>query len=464
MNENAKPLDLLELLNLDDGQVIEDRLLRWAEAFQAWIAERRARFTPNVAADSYTAWREFLAFTGKPPWEATVADMEMYIGALKKSKLRPGTIQIRLAGLAKFYDYCLANCIDAECEAGFNPAAVVHKPKSERYGTANYLSYKEETALLQAIRRDPSPLGKRDYALFLMLLRTGWKAGVVRQTRWGDLSGAAGELGCGSGQRCLGEALTEEVWEAVREYLQASGRLAGILPDHYVFAASREALVHEAGDQAEDWDASRPLSHRQLHRLLKQNAARAGLKAEKINCHTLRHTATMRQVEAGASVAAVGSKLGMQHARHIKYYLKRLAGRPKGRLRARKRLDPATGELVPPGSEEIPSRAPFRAGHRNHLALTHGFYARYLPEFEWLAEDGKEPLGMDRAILRWRIVMRRITIIGRDVEDLEDALYFLRLIGYCSVRLVKAIKFQQRMSELQTKLRWDAFFRERRRR
>lgn len=431
-----KPLELLDLLNLDPGQVAEDRLLRWAEAFQAWIAERRARFTPNVAADSYTAWREFLVFTRKLPWQAAVADVQAYVEALEKRKLRPGTIRIRLAGLSGFYDYCQGNHIDPRCPEGFNPAAAVHVSKSQPYSTANYLSRKEEAALLQVLRRDPSPMGKRDYALILMLLRTGWKAGEVRELRWGDLIREEGIRDRGGG------ALPGEVSEAIREYLHATGRLAGILPDHYVFAASREALVHEAGNRAADWDASRPLSHRQLHRLLKQNAARAGLKPEKINCHTLRHTASMRQVEAGESAAAVGAMLGMQQPRHVKDYLRRLAHRPKGRLRARKRLDPDTGELVPPGSDEIPSRAPFRAGRRNHLSLTHGFYARYLPEFEWLAEEGKEPPpGMDRAIMRWRIVMRRITIIGRDVDNLEDALYYLRLVGYCSVRLVKAMKF-----------------------
>jgi len=462
------PLELLNLLNLPPDQPIDGRLLAWAEAFQTWIAERRARFTPNVAADSYTAWREFLAFTGKPPWQAAVADVQAYLATLKKRKLRPGTIRIRLAGLAMFYDYCQANNIDAQCEADFNPAAGVHVPKSPPYSTANYLSPREEAALLQALRRDPSPMGKRDYALILMLLRTGWKARDVRELRWGDLSRGAGVQGCrGEGQQGKGAKgdLTEEVWQAVRESLQATGRWEQIQPEEYIFAPSQEALVREAGERPEDWDASRPLSHRQLHRLLKQNAARAGLKSGKINCHTLRHTATMRGVAAGESAAAVGAMLGMQQPRHVKDYLRRLAHRPKGRLRARKRLDPDTGELVAPGSDEIPSRAPFRAGPRNHLSLTHGFYARYLPEFEWLAEEGKEPPpGMDRAILRWRIIMRRITIIGRDVEDLQDALYYLRLVGYCSVRLVKSIKFQQEMRELQMKLRWDAFFRERRKR
>jgi integrase len=469
MHENKKPLELLELLNLDPGPVIEGRLLRWAQAFESWIAERRARFGPDVAPASLNAWREFLAFCGKPPWEATTADVEGYVGALTKRKLQPGTISHRLARLANFYQYCQAHAVDPQCEAGFNPVAAVSRPEPPPLEKARYLTLSEEASLLAAIRRDPSLLGKRDYALFLLLLRTGWKAGDVRQLKWGDLSWGAGERqrrallgsgGAGTGDR---GRLPGEVLAAIREYLEASGRLAGMLPDDYIFVPSHEALLHQSGNRAEDWDSRRPLSKSQLRKLLKQHAERAGLKAARINCHTLRHTSAMRQVEAGASLEAVGATLRMQQAVHIKNYLNHLSIKPKGRLRARKRLDPATGELVPPGSEEIPSRGPRRAQRKNHLALRHGFYAKYLPEFEWLAEDGREPQGMDRAIMRWRIVMRRILIVGDGVDNLEDAMRYLKLTGLAAHRLCRALKVQQEMRDLQMQLRWAAFFEARRR-
>ena len=474
MDENRKNLELIKLLNLEESDVIGERMMRWAEAFESWIAERRARFSPEVATKSICAWREFLAFTGKPPWEATTADVDAYVGTLKKRKLRPGTISLHLSRLGMFYEYCKANAVDLQCEAGFNPVAGVPRPESVNLEKARYLTRSEEASLLETIRRDPSPLGKRDYALFLVLLRTGWKAGEVRQLRWRELGSDSGErclgareLGCrgeGDGEEGSGEkaGLTEEVWEVVREYLEATGRWEGMQPEEYVFVPSRDPLLRLAGAQAEDWDGSQPLSQVQLLKLLKQHAERAGLKAGKITCHTLRHTAVMRQVEAGASPDAVGAMLGIERARNTKDYLERLAKKPKGRLRARKQLDPATGELVPPGSPEIPSRGPCYAQPRNHLALKHGFYAKYLPEFEWLAEDGREPQGMDRAIMRWRIVMRRVMIVGHDVDNLEDAMRYLKIMGLASHRLCKALKFQQQMRDLQVHLQWVDFFRQRR--
>lgn len=237
MSESEKQLELLKLFELGEGAVAGERMMRWAEAFEDWMEERRSKFSRNVGGESHAAWREFLAFTGRPPWEADVPDLEAYIEALRKRKLWPATIKVRLAGLTKFYEYCQTHQIDRECEGGFNPVAGARRPKVRDYEKANYLSRKDEAELLEVIRQDPSPMGKRDFALFLMLLRTGWRVGEVRMLSWGSLG--AGEHGSG--------ALPEEVWQAVQESLQATGRWETIQPEEYVFAPSAEPLRWEAG-------------------------------------------------------------------------------------------------------------------------------------------------------------------------------------------------------------------------
>jgi hypothetical protein len=60
-------LELIQLLDLPAGTPLDERLWRWAVAFEAWLEERRTGFHPNVGFDSHLAWSEFLAFTGKPP-------------------------------------------------------------------------------------------------------------------------------------------------------------------------------------------------------------------------------------------------------------------------------------------------------------------------------------------------------------------------------------------------------------
>jgi integrase len=428
MEDDRKTPELLNLLNIEEGgsgdrcKVDEERMESWAQAFQDWIGERRARFNPKIGERSHLAWREFLAFTGKAPWKVRTVDVDLYVAQLEKRGLRAGTIANRLAGLSTFYQYCQEKGVDLRCETAFNPVKQARHPSVEEYKSANYLSRAEEAALLEAIQRDPSPMGKRDYALILMLLRTGWKAGPVRKLRWEGLAPDTG-------------GLPAQVWEAVREYLQATGRWETIQPEEYVFAPSRAPLVREARERADDWAGSRPLSPDELHYLVKLHAGRAGLKAKRITCHTLRHTAAMRRVESGATAEAVGAFLGRERY-HTTTYLKKLETQPKERLRARKTAS---------AEEQTPSRAPCRTKPGNHLALQHGLTAKYLPEFEWLAEQGVELPEIDWVILRYRIVMRRAMLVGEDVRTLEEAMRILKVMGIAAYRLVRAVKLKQEL-------------------
>ena len=321
------------------------------------------------------------------------------------------------------------------CEAGFNPAKQARHPRVVKYERANYLSRAEEAALLEAIQRDPSPMGKRDYALILMLMKTGWKSGQVRELRWKNLEewkDWRGEEGIGD----KGGGLAGVVWEAVRAYLEATGRWEGIGPEEYVFAPSEAPLVREARERAEDWAGSRPLSGDELRHLVRLHAGRAGLKAEKITPRTLRHTVAMRRAEGGETAEAVAAFLRRERPDLTRAYLKKLEEKPKERLRARNRGS---------GQEQTPSRGPDRAKPGNHLALQHGLTARYLPEFEWLAEQGVQLQEIDWIILRYRVVMRRAMLVGEDVRTLEEAMRILKVMGIAACRLVKAVKLKQEM-------------------
>jgi phosphoribosylformylglycinamidine (FGAM) synthase PurS component len=61
--------------------------------------------------------------------------------------------------------------------------------------------------------------------------------------------------------------------------------------------------------------------------------------------------------------------------------------------------------------------------------------------------------------MRWRIVMRRVMLVGDEARTLEDALRLLKVMGIASVRLRKAIKLKADLKHKQTELRWEAFFR-----
>jgi len=452
MDEERRSLELARLLyggEAGRGEAMGERMRRWGEAFEAWLEERKTRFSPKVGKEAHHAWKDFLGYTRKPPWEVRVEDIEAYIQALKKRGLSTGTIHKRLTGLAKFYKHCQEQGIDAECGGEFNPVAGASRPRLTPYEKANFLSEEEEAALLEAIRRDPSPTGKRDYALFLTLLTTGLRAGEVRKLRWGALEVEEGRarIRLERGGRVEIAAVREEAWEAIQVYLEASGRLAEIKPEDYVFAPGKEPLVREAGGRAEDWEGKRPLSADEVHYLLKLYAGWAGLKAKEITCHTLRHTAAMRQAERGKALEATQAFLGRKSAGKTKEYLERLAEKPKGQLRKRKKSLWKKGQ--------IPARGPDRAQPRNHRALKHGLSARYLPELEWLEEKGIRLEGLDREILRQKVVMRRVLMVWSETMSVEEKIRLLKVMGIASLRLRRRMVARWKLREAAKRAEWD---------
>jgi integrase len=438
--------ELIRLLEggVRDGTVqIDERLQRWAEAFEAWLEMRRTQFSRNVGVDSYNAWKEFLAFTRKAPWEVQAEDMEAFIEALEDKGLSVGTIQNRLTGLNQFYKYCQVNAIDEQSGDIFNPVAGVRRPRVKMYEKANYLSREEEKALLEVIRNDPSVIGKRDYALILLLLRTGCMAGEARRLRWGgpssrscarDASSPSG-LHSGQGEQRSegagvwespstadfvlrsGQGLEEEVWEAIVDYLKAAGRMGRMQAGEYVFAPSRAPLD-------------------QMHHMVKVYAGWAGLNPDEITCHTLRHTAVMRWVEAGMCTEEVQKRLGRASRQKTEEYIRRLKEIP------RRRSKPAREDF------QTPSRGPCRTKPGNLLALRHGLRAKRLPEMEWLEEKGVRLKGFDRELVRLRVIIGRALILYEEAVTNEEKIHLLLAASTAGMRVGRLLKKRHDLREM----------------
>lgn len=433
-----EPLELLQLLSLPPGAPLVQRHRRWARAFETWLHARRTQHHPSLGRSSHQAWREFLDLTRKSPWQVTVADVDAYTASLEARGLRPSTIATRLAALSSFYAHCHEHRIDPRLRPGFNPVKAARRPNRAYYQKMPYLSPVEEADLLQAARWDDWPISKRDYALLLTLLRTGWKSSQVRTLTWGQLC-ALMEQGEGTAG-----VPPPAVYAAIRDYLHAAGRLEGIQPDHYVFAPVNQHVLSERRERAQDWDPARPLSAGRLQRVLKRHARLAGLKVEAVTCHTLRHTTAVRHLESGQSLDAVGKRLGRKGKLNNRAYLRYLQKSPPGRLMARKR------GIIP--KRDVPSRQPHHFQRGNHLALTHGLYAGYLPEFEELAGHGIRLSPLDIDVLRWRIVVRRAGILLKGARTLSEAVPLLRAAGIASLRVARALKRRREILDVAREL------------
>lgn len=466
-DENEVPL-LLEFLFGEAAGTAQRgasaRLLRWAEAFDQWLAERALKVTQSTARKSKNPLRRLLQErrpeVGAPgrglmPWQLTQADIEAHAAWMKAQEYAPSTISYELGILENFYRWCDERGVDPECEAGYNPAAGVKRPRVKRFANVQLLSRGEVDALLGILAKDETPLGKRDYAFFLARLRVGVKLQELVQLRWGqlelDAEGARvlwepgerrarlpGEvwevpqwelrdkLGTGWGK------MPREVWEAIRAYLAASGRLAGMRDKDYIFAPLAQTEVAVRNDREEDWEGGRSLSGRQIRRNLKLYGRLVGIAEEKLNLEALRCTAIRLRLDQGASKAELKEFLHSRDARFEPLILEGLPGLPENGERA-------------PIEAQAPDRAakPFQPGD----GLTHGFTAQRMPEEEVQAVLAEDIHGIKEEIAGLDWLLRDLESRMREPMSLREELGMLDAHTRTAFRLTDLLadaeQFQQ---------------------
>jgi integrase len=151
----------------------------------------------------------------------------------------------KLQFLSLFYETCAQNGVDPACGHAFNPVRTVKKADVKNFSGIVVLGRLEIDALLQAVDRESSLLGKRGYAMLLVELATALPATPLRMLRWGDLELNAEEAPVavtpGRAMTRTGENLHRfdlpvEAAAAVIDYLSSAGRLESIRPEDILFA------------------------------------------------------------------------------------------------------------------------------------------------------------------------------------------------------------------------------------
>jgi site-specific recombinase XerD len=374
------------------------RLRRWSQAFEEWLAMRRQNYKPGAAKQAVLTWRRLLRERGKMPWELRQEDIEQHTDWMQAQGYAPTTISNAVGTVADFYRWCGERQADPECEAGFNPAAGARRPKIQRYAGAKLLSREEAGALLGILRRDDSPLGRRDYAFFLARLHLGAPLQSLLGLRWGQIE--QDEEGAWVRWRVESEraALPGEAWEAIRTWLKASGRLEGMRPGDYIFIPLASPMQQEASSRPTAWAEERHLSSYQILASLKLYGRRVGIAEEKLTLMALRRTATRLRLEAGDSLEEMQAFLDSREvARAAKYRLKRLPQLPQ---------EAGRGSQEEGNEEEpaVPCRKPrpFQPGE----GMTHGLYAHSQPAQEVMAVLRENIQGVEEEITGLRILGR----------------------------------------------------------
>ena len=165
-----------------------------------------------------------------------------------------------------------------------------------------------ETHQLLTSCSSETAVGKRNYAILLLLARLGLRAKEVAQLQLDDLDWIQGSLLVGASkthcQRLL--PLPQDVGEALLSYLR-DGR-----PPSTERAVFLTALPPH-----------RPLqSHSVISVTVKRLMTRAGIKRQSAGAHLLRHTAATQMVNRGASFKEVADVLGHQQLQTTGIYAK----------------------------------------------------------------------------------------------------------------------------------------------
>lgn len=403
---------------------VSERLIRWSRAFDEWLEERGTIFRPSTRKQSRLAWKRLLQVwrnedpgtsSSKMPWELEKGDIEQFMEWMKAKGYAASTIANSVGMLANFYRWFGERWIDPEWVTGFNPAAEVKRPKVKRYDRAALLSRGEIEALLDILERDETALGKRDHAFFLARLRMGVPLRALQQLQWGQIEGEdEGREGKpwvrwqGGGGRT---PLPKEVWEAILDYLGASGRLEQMREGDYVFAPLLEPGKDGKKNSAEDWVREQHISTSQILRSLKLYGEAVGIAGKKLSLQALRRTAVRLKLDEGSSIEEMQVFMNSEEdARFIKYRLGKLPQLPE---------DGNKGDLAE-GEAQVPERRakPYKPGD----GLKHGYYAKSQPEEEVKAVMAEDIQGIKEEISGLRWLARELVVKQKEAATIKEAM------------------------------------------
>jgi integrase/recombinase XerD len=216
----------------------------------------------------------------------TAADVTGAVLCTAASGVSVSASQFFVSGLRAFLRFCF---VEGLLEADLSPAALMARGR-RRSSLPKAISRADAAALLGACDRR-SALGRRDYALVIVLLRLGLRRGEVAALRLDDIDWRAGELVVrGKGGREDRLPLPADVGAAIAAYLRR-GRPA---------SARREVFLRARAPFA-------PIAAGTVSSTVRRACRRAGI--AEVGSHRLRHTTACEMASAQVPLEQVGQVL-----------------------------------------------------------------------------------------------------------------------------------------------------------
>jgi integrase/recombinase XerD len=257
-----------------------------AAAFHRYLLSERG-LTVSTADAYVLRARRFMAGCAPDGRLDEVTAAEVTRAVLEVSAaMSVGSAQMFVASLRSFLRYC-----HIEGLAGADLSAAALSVTGRRSSSLpRRISPSEAAALLSSCDRRRA-IGRRDYAVIVLLLRLGLRAGEVAALTLDDIDWRAGEIVIhGKGGREDRLPLPVEVGEAIAGYLQR-GRPTTTRREVFVSAI---APIGALGRGA-------------MSSIVRRACVRAGVPP--VGAHRLRHTLACQMVDAGVPLPEIGQVL-----------------------------------------------------------------------------------------------------------------------------------------------------------
>jgi integrase/recombinase XerC/integrase/recombinase XerD len=208
--------------------------------------------------------------------------------------LRPFTRSAYLVVVRKFFEWTETIKMYPNIARGIKGAK-----KQVKSHQKNALTVGQIKMLLSSIDRS-TLVGKRDYALINLLIRTGLRLIEIKRADIADMNFESDVLLWIRGKARDGKddfvLLTPEAYEPIREYLKARHKISG-----------KDPLFSSVSDR----NYGKRITIHSLSRIIKNRLRNAHIVSSRITAHSLRHTFGVMAMQAGASLYEV--QLAMRH-------------------------------------------------------------------------------------------------------------------------------------------------------
>ncbi len=208
-----------------------------------------------------------------------------------------------------------------------NVASGVRSPKKRNDFRKGYLKIEQVKKLLDSIDQN-SIIGKRDFAMISLMVRAGFRRVEICRMTVGDVKNEEqvtirlqrkGHL-----EKDVEVGITSKMLEAIHDYIVCRG---DITESDYLFVS------HARGYK------EAKLNPVMVSRIVKRRLREIGLDSKFLTCHSLRHTAAILSLKAGATIYDVQQMLGHVSIETTKIYLRAIEEETRINNRAVHTLD-----------------------------------------------------------------------------------------------------------------------------